>query len=254
MKKSKLVLQKKFISSFVTAAFLILSVLTAYNIKMDKKNPAAQTQTTKETSKSDAVIGPVSGNGEDAEENNDMDVPEEEQMKEKMTEDREESEEQETTAKHNSRKSDSSKEEENTFHYDGKTKLSWPVMGNILLPYSMDATVYYTTLDQYACNDGILIGASVGDEVKSPTDGRIINVTKTDRYGKMVTILLGNYYEISCAQLDDVKYEIGDEVKEGDVIGTVAKPSRAFVLEGPNVFVKMTYKGKPVNPVNYLRS
>ena len=64
-------------------------------------------------------------------------------------------------------------------------------MGNIILPYSMDATVYYTTLDQYACNDGIIVGAKVGEEVVSPANGRVVNIEDTDRYGKVVTIYLG---------------------------------------------------------------
>ena len=97
--------------------------------------------------------------------------------------------------------------------------------------------MYYTTLDQYACNDGIIVGAKVGEEVVSPGNGRIVNIEDTDRYGKVVTILLGNYYKAYCGQLENVDYEIGDDIQEGDVIGTVAEPTRSFVLEGPNVFL-----------------
>ena len=142
---------------------------------------------------------------------------------------------------------------DSVYHYNGKKKLTWPVMGNIILPYSMDATVYYTTLDQYACNDGIIVGAKVGEEVVSPANGRVVNIEDTDRYGKVVTILLGNYYKAYCGQLDNIDYQIGDDIQEGDVLGTVAEPTKSFVLEGPNVFFKMTYKDKTVNPVKYLR-
>ena len=143
--------------------------------------------------------------------------------------------------------------DDSVYNYNGKKKLTWPVMGNIILPYSMDATVYYTTLDQYACNDGIIVGAKVGEEVVSPANGRVVYIEDTDRYGKVVTILLGNYYKAYCGQLDNVDYEIGDDIQEGDVLGTVAEPTKSFVLEGPNVFFKMTYKDKTVNPVKYLR-
>lgn len=101
---------------------------------------------------------------------------------------------------------------DSVYNYNGKKKLTWPVMGNIILPYSMDATVYYTTLDQYACNDGIIVGAKVGEEVVSPANGRVVNIEDTDRYGKVVTILLGNYYKAYCGQLDNVDYEIGDDI------------------------------------------
>ena len=67
----------------------------------------------------------------------------------------------------------------------------------------------------------LLSGRKVGEEVVSPGNGRIVNIEDTDRYGKMVTILLGNYYKAYCGQLENVDYEIGDDIQEGDVIGTV---------------------------------
>ena len=149
---------------------------------------------------------------------------------------------------------DDSRTSQTHFAYDGKQRLPWPVMGNVILPYSMDTTVYYTTLDQYACNDGLLIGARKGEEVTAVADGRIVNVAQSDRYGTMVTLLIGDNYEVFYGQMGNVKHEIGDEVKEGDVLGLVAEPTRSFVLEGPHLYFKMTYQGEPVNPVDYLES
>ena len=266
MKRPNNLFNKKYISSLVIAAFLILSVLTAYNIKMGRADGGKANKETKteNTEKSNDVIGPVSGDESDATANNDMDVEPEEKSEtefdnslgDENTKHRSDSEQRDSTEGDSTeeRMEENAKEKANQYNYNGKKKLTWPVMGNIILPYSMDATVYYTTLDQYACNDGIVIGAKVGEEVVSPGNGRVIHIEKTDRYGKMVTILLGNYYKVSCGQLENVKYEIGDDIQEGDVVGTVAQPTKAFVLEGPNVFFKMTYKGKAVNPVKYLRS
>ena len=275
MKRPNNLFQKKYISSLVIAAFLILSVLTAYNIKIGNADGRRSDNKTKteNTEKSNDVIGPVSGSDtdsaagsasdstSDSTENNDMDAEWGEETNDKMeTNDRavtekEDSDEQKGEQTTDRGRSGSGTESSDAvYNYNGRKKLTWPVMGNIILPYSMDATVYYTTLDQYACNDGIIVGAKVGEEVVSPGNGRIVNIEDTDRYGKMVTILLGNYYKAYCGQLENVDYEIGDDIQEGDVIGTVAEPARSFVLEGPNVFFKMTYKGKAVNPVKYLRS
>ena len=69
----------------------------------------------------------------------------------------------------------------------------------------------------------------------------------------MVTILLGNFFKAYCGHLDNVDYEIGDDIQEGDVLGTVAETTKSFVLEGPNVYFKMTNNDKTVNPVKYLR-
>lgn len=281
MKKPNKLFQKKYISSLVIAAFLILSVLTAYNIKIGNAegNKADNKTKTENTEKSNDVIGPVSGDSSDSAANNDMDVePGEEtgtgtdadtkdnaDMKDNEdtkddinTKDDVNADENdgnsETRGSKESFRESSREKSDSVYNYNGKRKLTWPVMGNIILPYSMDATVYYTTLDQYACNDGIIVGAKVGEEVVSPGNGRVVNIEETDRYGKVVTILLGNYYKAYCGQLDNVEYEIGDDIQEGDVLGTVAEPTKSFVLEGPNVFFKMTYKGKTVNPVKYLRA
>ena len=296
MKRPNNLFQKKYISSLVIAAFLILSVLTAYNIKMGNADGGKSDNKTKTetTEKSNDVIGPVSGNdtglatnSADSSANNDMDVElgaesqngtdtldsnaddNDEGTNSSSDAGRSSSVEQDnvdTKDENNAKNSMSGTKEsagnngenskassDSVYNYNGKKKLTWPVMGNIILPYSMDATVYYTTLDQYACNDGIIIGAKVGEEVVSPANGRVVNIEDTDRYGKVVTILLGNYYKAYCGQLDNVDYEIGDDIQEGDVIGTVAEPTKSFVLEGSNVFFKMTYKDKTVNPVKYFR-
>ncbi len=190
--------------------------------------------------KSNDVIGPVSGSdtdsaassAPDSTANNDMDAEWGEETNDKTeTNDRavtekEDSDEQKGEQTTDRGRSGSGTESSDAvYNYNGRKKLTWPVMGNIILPYSMDATVYYTTLDQYACNDGIIVGAKVGEEVVSPANGRVVNIEDTDRYGKVVTILLGNYYKAYCGQLDNVDYEIGDDIQEGDVLGTVAEPT-----------------------------
>ena len=33
--------------------------------------------------------------------------------------------------------------------YNGTSKLTWPIKGNIILPYSVNSTIYFESLDQY---------------------------------------------------------------------------------------------------------
>lgn len=241
MKKPNNFFAKKYISSLVIAAFLILSVLTAYNIKTGNESPESANTEVKETAEEN--VQETIGDNDDVISSN-----------ERPSVSRDEEDDEETQSEKEIEDSDTSKEEEEKYSYDGKNDLTWPLIGNIILPYSMDTTVYYTTLDQYACNDGILIGAKVGDEVVAAVDGRVVNVFDSDRYGQTITVLIGDYYEVSYSQVENVKYGIGDEVREGDVLATVAEPTRAFSLEGPHLFFKMTYKGEPVNPTDYLKS
>lgn len=275
MKRPNKFLNKKYLSSLVIAAFLILSVLTAYNIRFGNNEPdtavteveetignnedvisSGDSDTTKE-SKNDAGISEDS----DYEKRSSSDVGGDTQSRQEETEESNEDtgysnneESKNMQDKRNTSEEEEAQTAENNFSYDGTSKMPWPVMGNVILPYSMDTTVYYTTLDQYACNDGILIGAKKGEEVMATADGRIVNITESDRYGTTVTLLIGEYYEVFYSQVENVNYEVGDEVKEGDVIATVAEPTRSFTLEGPHLFFKMTYKGDPVNPTDYLEA
>ena len=286
MKRPNKLLNKKYLSSLVIAAFLILSVLTAYNIRFGEEKAETEVEETignnedvissgearigsREQSDgaddADDAEGTESGrNEEDGADNADeagsgrneedgADDADRTESGRKETDDADETAGDRGLTNDTSEKDDS-RTSQTHFAYDGKQRLPWPVMGNVILPYSMDTTVYYTTLDQYACNDGLLIGARKGEEVTAVADGRIVNVAQSDRYGTMVTLLIGDNYEVFYGQMGNVKHEIGDEVKEGDVLGLVAEPTRSFVLEGPHLYFKMTYQGEPVNPVDYLES
>lgn len=277
MKRPNKLLNKKYLSSLVIAAFLILSVLTAYNIRFGEEKAETEVEETignneDVISSGEARIGSreqsdgaddadEAGSGRDEEDGaDDADETGSGRDEEDGADDADEtgSGRDETAGDRGLTNDTSEKDDSRTsqthFAYDGKHRLPWPVMGNVILPYSMDTTVYYTTLDQYACNDGLLIGARKGEEVTAVADGRIVNVAQSDRYGTMVTLLIGDNYEVFYGQMENVKHEIGDEVKEGDVLGLVAEPTRSFVLEGPHLYFKMTYQGEPVNPVDYLES
>lgn len=286
MKRPNKLLNKKYLSSLVIAAFLILSVLTAYNIRFGEEKAETEVEETignnedvissgearigsREQSDgaddTDDAEGTESGRDEedgadDADETGSgRKEPDDTDDAEGTGSGRDETDDADETAgdrglTNDTSEKDDSRTSQTHFAYDGKQRLPWPVMGNVILPYSMDTTVYYTTLDQYACNDGLLIGARKGEEVTAVADGRIVNVAQSDRYGTMVTLLIGDNYEVFYGQMENVKHEIGDEVKEGDVLGLVAEPTRSFVLEGPHLYFKMTYQGEPVNPVDYLES
>lgn len=54
--------------------------------------------------------------------------------------------------------------------------LVWPVVGNILVNYSMDKTIYFPTLDQYKYNPAIIIQANVGDLITAAAAGKVTEV------------------------------------------------------------------------------
>lgn len=132
--------------------------------------------------------------------------------------------------------------------------LSWPVNGNVIMNYSMDRTVYFATLMQYKCNPAIIIDAEVGTEVKAAADGVITKIDEdNEETGYTITMEIGNGYSLIYGQLDQVSLEVGDVVSEGDVIGTVAEPTKYYTVEGSNLYFQVMENDQTVNPMLLLR-
>lgn len=137
--------------------------------------------------------------------------------------------------------------------YDGKTKMEWPLVGNVILPYSMDTTIYFQTLDQYKCNPGMMIQAAEGAEVSNVFNGKVTSVKKDDKLGNLVTVDIGGGYQVQYGQLEEVKLQKGDSVDTGMIIGKVAAPTDFFAKEGTNLYFALTKDKKPINPMDYLK-
>lgn len=137
--------------------------------------------------------------------------------------------------------------------YNGEQNLVWPVTGNVILPYSMDTTVYYQTMDAYKCNPGILIEASEGDDVFAAYEGIISSIEETKEYGTVVTVTMGNGYEAKYGQLMNVCVSEGDMVSVSQTLAEVAPVSSYFVEEGTNLYFQISKDGEPVNPMDLIQ-
>lgn len=131
--------------------------------------------------------------------------------------------------------------------------MTWPVRGDVILNYSMDSAVFFATLEQYKYNPAIYIGAQQGDNVSACARGKVTKIGKDDEIGNYVVLNLGNGYEVTCGQLEQLQVKEGDTVSRGQVIGTVAKTTKYYAVEGDHVYLKITRDGEPVNPLELLQ-
>lgn len=131
--------------------------------------------------------------------------------------------------------------------------LIWPVVGNILINYSMDKTVYFPTLQQYKYNPAIVIQANEGDLITAASAGKVISVFDDPQIGKGITMELGGGYETTYGQLANILVSEGSFVAAGDVVAEVASPTKYYSVEGTNVYFKLTKDGVPVNPMTKLK-
>ena len=132
------------------------------------------------------------------------------------------------------------------------SKLLWPVDGNVLMSFSMDKTVYFSTLDQYKYNPAVIIAGAEGDQVISATSGIVKSIDITAETGTTVNVDIGNGYELFYGQLKEVPVKVGDPVEAKTVLGYVSQPTKYYSVEGCNVYFEMRKDGQPVNPVEYM--
>ncbi len=132
------------------------------------------------------------------------------------------------------------------------SRLKWPVQGSVILEYSMDTTVYFSTLKQYKCNPGILIQSEPGAAVVSPANALVNEVGYNDEIGGYVSMSLGNGYEIICGQLADISVCEGDYVNAGDTIGVTAQPTSCYVVEGCNIYLELRKDDVTVDPLDFM--
>ncbi len=137
-------------------------------------------------------------------------------------------------------------------HFSEDDALAWPIAGNILLNYSMDKTIYFPTLQQYKYNPSVVIASTQGTNVACAANGVVQEVYEDAQTGTTVVTSLGDGYELTYGQLDNVTVEEGDFVEAGVILGQVAAPTKYYSVEGTNVYLKMTKDGDPVNPLDYL--
>ncbi|MDE7015514.1 MAG: M23 family metallopeptidase [Kineothrix sp.] len=136
--------------------------------------------------------------------------------------------------------------------FGDKDTLAWPIVGNVLINYSMDKTIYFPTLEQYKYNPAIIISAVEGETITAAANGKVNSIYSDPELGNVVVMELGNGYELTYGQLKDITVSEGGFVNKGDIIGSVAAPTKYYSVEGCNVYFKLTKDGAPVNPMTKL--
>lgn len=139
-----------------------------------------------------------------------------------------------------------------SLNFGENSELLWPVNGQILLNYSMDKTVYFSTLDQYKYNPALIISGAEGDQVISGAAGMVKSIDVTAQTGTTVNLDLGNGYELFVGQLKEVPVNTGDYVDANTVIGYVSQPTKYYSVEGCNVYYELRKDGQPVDPLSHV--
>lgn len=137
-------------------------------------------------------------------------------------------------------------------HFPMEEGMVWPMEGNVIMNYSMDATIYYATLDQYKYNPAIIIAGEVNNKVFAVARGQITDISQNEVTGTTVTVDLGDGYEAIYGQLKELNFKKGDYVEAGHVIGYVSEPTKYYSVEGSNLYFELRKDGASIDPIGYF--
>lgn len=133
-------------------------------------------------------------------------------------------------------------------NFDKSLGLLWPVQGEVVIPYSPDHGVFHFTLEQFSTSDAVVLSSVVGAEVKAAAKGVVTAIEEDERTGTTVTLAVGNNTSLVYGQLAIGDLSEGDIVEAGECLGTVAEPTRYYIVEGPNLYFQVLEGEESLDP------
>jgi septal ring factor EnvC (AmiA/AmiB activator) len=128
-----------------------------------------------------------------------------------------------------------------------KGRLSWPVDGDVIIPYGRynDPQYNITTF-----KNGIEIKVKNDEQPKAVSGGRVVYADWFKGYGLLLIINHGSGYHSLYGHLSEIFFKSGDIIKKGTAVGKIGESG---VLNVPSLYFEIRYKGKPVDPMQWLR-
>lgn len=139
-------------------------------------------------------------------------------------------------------------------NFDKTAGLLMPVEGDVIIPYSPDHGVFHLTLAQFGTSEAMVLSSEVGSEVKAAAKGVVTSIEEDVRTGTTVTLALGNDTNLIYGQMEVDGLKEGDVVEAGECLGTVAEPTRYYVVEGPNLYFKVLEGETAIDPEELLKT
>jgi murein DD-endopeptidase MepM/ murein hydrolase activator NlpD len=123
----------------------------------------------------------------------------------------------------------------------------WPVSGRLMLSPFGQRTDPFS--GEGAFHKGVDISAAAGTPVRATADGIVVYSRFESGYGRLVVIDHGAGVQTYYAHLSRFYVHAGQEMRRGDVVGSVGSSGRAT---SPHLHYEVRLGGAPVNPYRYL--
>lgn len=141
-------------------------------------------------------------------------------------------------------------EEKDTYEAKGfsalKGRLPWPVNGKVVIPYGSHNDPRFNTP---VFRNGIYIETR-DDSVKAVSRGKVVFADWFKGYGNLLIINHGEGYHTLYANLAETFLKVGDIIKINETVGRVGESG---VFNAPSLYFELRYKGKPLDPAQWLK-
>jgi murein hydrolase activator len=128
-----------------------------------------------------------------------------------------------------------------------KGRLSWPVQGKLAIRYGSQIDPAFNLP---VFRSGIHIRSAVGTSVNAVAHGKVVYAAEFKGYGKMVVISHGAGYHTLYGNLSRIFSKNDAIIKESEPVGEVGDST---TLGGSGLYFEIRYKGKPLDPQQWLR-
>ena len=118
--------------------------------------------------------------------------------------------------------------------------------------YSMDALVWNSTLRHYAVHNGIDFKGEDGTNVLCVYDGVVSSVGYDMLNGYTVTIRHNDTLYTSYGSLNEPTVKVGQNVRKGDVIGTMGNTAGKEYSMGPHLHFSVYENDRATDPYKYM--
>ena len=132
-------------------------------------------------------------------------------------------------------------------------KTVFPVEGEIISVFSMDALTYNQTTRDWRVHNGVDFAAEEGTQVAAAADGEVYSVYEDETMGHTVIIRHGEGYTTRYASLDaQILVQPGDTVTAGQAIGCVGQSALLESAVGSHLHFSVSCDGEEVDPEAFL--
>ena len=127
-----------------------------------------------------------------------------------------------------------------------KGQLPWPVKGEVVASFGNYKDPEF---DLAGFRNGMEIKVKNGDAARAIAGGRVVYANMFEGFGKMLIIDHGSGYHSLYGNLSELALEQGDLLVNGMDVGKVSDSKNSNV---PALYFEIRYKGKPINPMDWL--